>query len=139
MSELTSPHAEQAVIYVGAASLSIVIGYQDHTQGFVEIEHMDRPLPIARDIFRTGIVTRSTMEQAAGILRDFLRSTKEYGISLEAIRLYNTNILSEATNHEIFLNRLQVTTGLAARLIDDGDMTRLVYQIARRLLQQIQR
>jgi exopolyphosphatase / guanosine-5'-triphosphate,3'-diphosphate pyrophosphatase len=135
MSETSSPPAEQAVIYVGAASLSIVIGYQESSRGFVEIEHMDRPLPIARDIFRTGVVTRSTMEQAAGILRDYLRSTKEYGISLDAIRLYNTNILSEASNHEIFLNRLQVTTGLVARLIDDGDMTRLVYQIARRLLE----
>lgn len=112
----------------------MVIGSQYPDKGFHEVEHLDRPLPIARDIFRTGTVTRSTMEQAASILRDFLQTTREYSLPLEAIRLYNTNILSEASNHEIFLNRLQVTTGLTARLIDDGDMTRLVYQIARRLL-----
>lgn len=126
---------EQAVIYVGAASLSMVIGTRSSGAGFTEVEHMDRPLPLARDIFRTGTVTRSTIEQAAAILRDFLQTTREYSIPLESIRLYNTNILSEATNHEIFLNRLQVTTALNARLIDDGDMTRLVYQIARRLLE----
>jgi len=126
--------AEQAVIYVGAASLSMVIGTLDEGGAFQEVEHLDRPLPVARDIFRSGAVTRATMEQAAEILRDFLQSTREYNLPLEAIRLYNTNILSEASNHEIFLNRLQVTTGLSARLIDDGDMTRLVYQIARRLL-----
>lgn len=135
MSDLPSNPAEQAVIYVGAASLSMVIGSQNAGKGFHEVEHLDRPLPVARDIFRTGTVTRSTMEQAAGILRDFLRTTREYSLPLDSIRLYNTNILSEATNHEIFLNRLQVTTGLTARLIDDGDMTRLVYQIARRLLE----
>ncbi len=135
MSDLPSNPAEQAVIYVGAASLSMVIGSQNAEKGFHEVEHLDRPLPVARDIFRTGTVTRSTMEQAAGILRDFLRTTREYSLPLDSIRLYNTNILSEATNHEIFLNRLQVTTGLTARLIDDGDMTRLVYQIARRLLE----
>lgn len=129
------PPAEHAVIYVGAASLSMVIGSTTETGTFRQVEHLDMPLPIARDIFRTGIVTRSTMEQAAAILRDYLQTTREYDMPLEAIRLHNTNILSEATNHEIFLNRLQVTTGLNARLIDDGDMTRLVYQIARRLLE----
>lgn len=129
------PSSEQAVIYVGAASLSMVIGTTPEGGSFQEVEHLDRPLPVARDIFRTGTVTRSTMEQAAAILRDYLQTTKEYNMAPEAIRLYNTNILSEASNHEIFLNRLQVTTGLNARLIDDGDMTRLVYQIARRLLE----
>ncbi len=125
---------EQAVIYVGAASLSMVIGTLREGKGFQLLAHLDKPLPVARDIFRTGTVTRSTMEQAAGILRDFLQTTREDGLPLDAIRLHTTNILSEASNHEIFLNRLQVTIGLAPRLIDDGDMTRLVYQIARRLL-----
>lgn len=130
----TAPSTEQAVIYVGAASLSMVIGNTTEKGGFEEIEHLDRPLPVASDIFRTGTLTRGTLEQAAAILRDFLLSTREYGMTPDAIRLYTTNILSEAANHEIFLNRLQVGTGLSARVIDDGDMTRLVYQIARRLL-----
>lgn len=136
MSDISAqPSSEQAVIYVGAASLSMVIGSRVSGAAFKEVEHLDRPLPLARDIFRTGTVTRSTIEQAAAILKDYLQTTREYSIPLESIRLYNTNILSEATNHEIFLNRLQVTTRLNARLIDDGDMTRLVYQIARRLLE----
>lgn len=134
MSQKSHSSSEQAVIYVGAASLSMVIGSQEEGKSFREIEHLDRPLPLARDIFRTGTVTRGTMEQAASILRDFQQTAREYSLPKEAIRLYNTNILSEASNHEIFLNRLQVTTGLNARLIDDGDMTRLVYLIARRLL-----
>jgi len=136
MSDSATTHtpAEQAVIYVGAASLSIIIGSPGDRSGFHILEHLDRPLPIARDIFRTGTITRGTMQQAADILRDFLQSAREYSVPLEAIRLHTTNILAEAANHEIFLNRLQVTTGLAPRLIDDGDMTRLVYQIARRLL-----
>lgn len=125
---------EQAVIYVGAASLSLVIGSKEGDKPYQVQEHLDRPLPIARDIFRTGTITRGTVEQAATILRDYLQTTKEHGLSRDSIRLHNTNILAEATNHEIFLNRLQVTTGLTARLIDDGDMTRLVYQIVQRLL-----
>lgn len=137
MSELVPPTAsrEHAVIYVGAASLSLIIGSRADNGDFQLLEHLDKPLPVARDIFRTGTITRTTMEQAAGILRDYLLSVREYGLPLAQVRLFNTNILSEASNHEIFLNRLQVTTGLNARLIDDGDMTRLVYQIGLRMLQ----
>lgn len=128
------PASEQAVIYVGAASLSLVIGVQEEGKVYRVLEHLDKPLALARDIFRTGTITRPTVEQAATILRDYLQTTREHGLVLDAIRLFTTNILAEASNHEIFLNRLQVTTGLTARLIDDGDMTRLVYQIVQRLL-----
>ncbi len=127
----TPPATEMAVIYVSAASVSLIIGDRGAES---PLEHMDRPLPLARDIFRGGSISRSTMEQAAMIMRDYLRATREFGIPASSVRLFTTNILAEATNNEIFLNRLQVTTGLAARLIDDGDMTRLIYQIALRLL-----
>jgi exopolyphosphatase/guanosine-5'-triphosphate,3'-diphosphate pyrophosphatase len=122
---------ERAIIYVGAASVALIIGEKGSNK---TKEYLDRPLPVARDTFRTGSISRATMEQAAAILRDYLQAVREFGLTLEQVRFYTTNILAEATNHEIFLNRLQVTTGLAVRLIDDGDMTRLIYQIALRLL-----
>lgn len=119
------------MIYVGAASVSMLIGER---RGSTKPDFFDKPLPLARDIFRSGAIARATTEQAAAIMRDYLQSIREYGLQPSQARLYTTNILAEAANHEIFLNRLQVTTGLAARLIDDGDMTRLIYQIALRLL-----
>jgi exopolyphosphatase / guanosine-5'-triphosphate,3'-diphosphate pyrophosphatase len=125
---------EEAVIYVGATSVSMLIGMRGKGGTFELVDYLDRPLTVARDIFRTGAITRGTKEQAALILKDFLITTREYDIPPQRVRLFNTNILSEARNHEIFLNRLQVTTGLTPSLIDDGDMTRLIYQIALRLL-----
>jgi exopolyphosphatase/guanosine-5'-triphosphate,3'-diphosphate pyrophosphatase len=134
MSDTPSTTSEHAIIYVGAASLSLIIGSRDETGTLTLLEHLDKPLPIARDIFRLGTITRSTVEQAASILKDYLLTVREYSLPMANVRLYNTNILSEASNHEIFLNRLQVSTGLTARLIDDGDMTRLIYQIGLRML-----
>lgn len=126
--------SEEAVIYVGPTSISMLIGRMGKGGAFSPVDYLDRPLPVARDIFRTGLISRGTKEQATMVLKDYLSTTLEYGIPLKRVRLYNTNILAEAGNHEIFLNRLQVTTGLIPRLIDDGDMTRLIYQIALRLL-----
>lgn len=130
----TTASEEVALIYVGAASVALVIADRGADGQITALEHLDKPLPVARDIFRTGSIARGTMEQAATIMRDYLLATREYGVPASSIRLFTTNILSEATNHEIFLNRLQVATALQARLIDDGDMTRLIYQIALRLL-----
>lgn len=131
-----SPAPEHAVIYVGAASVSMVVGLRGAERLHREdVEYLDRPLPLARDIFRSGSITRSTVEQTVSILRDFLQSTRELGVPLAQVRLFTTNILAEASNHEIFLNRLQIQTGVTPALIDDGSMTRLVFQIAQRLLQ----
>lgn len=132
---MDQPSSEQAVIYFGAASVSLMIGSYSSSQEFTLLEHLDRPLPLARDIFRAGVISRSTVEQAASILKDYQLSLREYGVPASQTRLFNTNILAEAANHEIFLNRLQVTSGLAARLMDDGDMTRFIYQLSLRLFQ----
>lgn len=134
-SPLTSDLA--AVIHIGATSVSLLIGAPDRDQekgGFKKLEYLDRPLPLARDIFRTGSVLRATMEQAAGILRDFQQSLNETGVPPETVRCITTNILSEAANHEIFINRMQVVGGRNVELLDDADMTRLIYQITLRLL-----
>lgn len=86
---------EEAVIYVGATSVSLLIGVRGKGDVFEAVDYLDRPLPVARDIFRTGSITRGTKEQATLILRDYLTTTQEYGIPLERVRLFNTNILSE--------------------------------------------
>ncbi len=127
---------EIALLYMGAASISMVIADRQADGTLIALETFDRPLPAARDIFRTGVVARSTMEQAATILRDYMKSARTYGITSERMRLYTTNILSEATNPEVFLNRLQIASGCEVRLLDEGDMTRLIYMAAVRVLKQ---
>src|ERR1700760_3031372 len=122
-----------AVIHIGATSVSLLIGARDGEKGYQKLEYLDKPLPLARDIFRTGSVSRGTVEQAAGVLRDFQQSLNENGVAPEAVRCITTNILSEAANHEIFINRMQVAGGRNVEMLDDGDMTRLIYQITLRL------
>ena len=131
---------ETAVIYLGAASMSLIIATKGGANSRPSaLEYLDRPVPIARDIFRTGTVARSTLEQAATVLRDFVKSVKEYGIEPSSVRLFTTNILSETPNPEVFLNRLQVASGCEVRLLDEGDMTRLIYLAALRQLEAMPR
>lgn len=123
-----------AVIHFGATSVSLLICERGDKGALKTLDYLEKPLPLARDIFRDGTVSRGVVEQAATVLREFQRSLEEYGVPPGAVRCSTTNILAEASNHEIFLNRMQVTGGRGVDLIDDGEMTRLIYQITLRLL-----
>lgn len=123
-----------AVIQFGATSVTLLVGERDAGGTFSKLDYLEKPLPLARDIFRTGSVSRAVMEQAAGILREFRQTLGEYAVPDANLRCFTTNILSEAPNHEIFLNRMQVAGNVRVEMIDDGDMTRLIYQTTVRLL-----
>jgi exopolyphosphatase/guanosine-5'-triphosphate,3'-diphosphate pyrophosphatase len=130
----SSPLPTGAVIHFGASSVTLLVGELKADRSVNVLDYLEKPLPLARDIFRSGIVTRPVMEQAAAILRDFQQTLVEYAVPPAEVRSFTTNILSEATNHEIFLNRMQITSGSQVEMIDDGDMTRLIYQTTVRLL-----
>lgn len=101
-----------------------------------QIEFLEQPLPLARDIFRNGRVSRPTMAHTVEILFGFRDSLREVGADLPNVeRAVATNILSEADNNEVFLNRLFIACGLKVEVLDDGEMTRLIYLKTRRRLQ----
>jgi exopolyphosphatase/guanosine-5'-triphosphate,3'-diphosphate pyrophosphatase len=54
--------------------------------------------------------------------------------SIKKIRVVATNILSESSNKEVFLNRIHISCGLDVEILDDGEMTRLIYLKTRRRL-----
>ena len=136
MSPASSPSsAPTAVIHIGAGSVSMLIADVLPDGSHSPVDFLEQPAPLARDIFRHGGVTAETTERIVTILRGFAATAAESGINLgSSARAVATNILSEATNHDRFLNRLQIACGLAITTIDDGEMTRLIYLKTRRRL-----
>jgi exopolyphosphatase/guanosine-5'-triphosphate,3'-diphosphate pyrophosphatase len=140
--EPPAPPAILASIHIGASAISMLV--TDHSQVKsdddepISIEFLEQPLPLARDVFSRGRVERETTERAVEILAGYLDALRELGGTHKQIsRVVVTNILSEATNHEIVSNRLLVATGLPIEILDDGEMTRLVYLKTLRRLHEI--
>ena len=147
-SDSPPPPQLQATIHIGASSISmLVVNANDEAQpahrssrrtgdaGNNAIEFMEQSFPLARDVFRGGKVTRPTAERAVKILHGFLETLREFGIGPDRVeRVVATNILSEASNSEVFLNRLSIACGLHVEILDDGEMTRLIYLKTRRRL-----
>jgi exopolyphosphatase/guanosine-5'-triphosphate,3'-diphosphate pyrophosphatase len=125
-------------LHIGASSVSMLVAERQDDGSFVPVEFLEQPVPVARDIFRRGLVSSVTTERIVAIIRGYQKTLVELGLSPTAIdRAVTTNILSEAGNHESFQTRIRIACGIRIDIIDDGEMTRLIYLKTRRRLQQL--
>lgn len=132
MDALHIPLKLNAAIHIGASSISLLITNEAGEQ----IEYLEKSTSLAHDIFSQGEITKSTIKNCVSILLGYNAILTEFGINIHDpnVRIVATNILSESSNMDIFINRLQITCGVSVKVLDDGEMTRLIYMKTRRLL-----
>ncbi|MCX8497718.1 MAG: HD domain-containing protein [Akkermansiaceae bacterium] len=122
-------------LHIGASSVSMLVAERQGDGSFTPIDFLEQATPVARDIFRSGMIGSTTTERVVEIIKGYQKSISELGLDPHSItRAVATNILSEATNHETFMNRIRIACGLRISTIDDGEMTRLIYLKTRRRL-----
>jgi len=119
-----------ATIHVGASAISMIVLGEDDTV----LDYLEKPAPIAHDIFGIGKIRPATIERAVAIISGFQKVLAELGAADIPIRAVATNTLSEARNGDVFLNRLRIACELDLETLDDGEMTRLVFLKTRRRL-----
>lgn len=124
----------EVVMYLGPSSMSLIVT-EVEGDNVRMLDFLTQPVPVARDIFRMGRISRHTMDRCAQVMGDYIEALKEYGegTSLKT-RFMMSNIMSEAANIDVFANRMHVVHGLRGRIIDDGRMTRLIYVKVRETL-----
>ena len=123
-------------LHIGASSVSLLIAERSADGSINPIDFLEQPAPLAHDIFGRGIIAAATIERIVAIVHGFQKTLAELGLpTIDLTRACATNVLTEAANHEPFLLRIQVACGLRLTIIDDGEMTRLIYlKTQRRLL-----
>lgn len=125
-----------ATIHIGASSISLLVFISKEDGSSEQIDFLEQSAPIAHDVFSRGKLNRSTIERCVNILLGYQQTLTEFveASALKRIRVVATNILSEASNKEVFLNRIHISCGLEVEILDDGEMTRLIYLKTRRRL-----
>ena len=125
-------------LHIGASSVSMMVAEREEDGCITPVDFLEQPAPVARDIFRNGVVSASTTERVVSIIKGYQKSLAELGLDPHGVtRAAATNILSEAVNHETVMNRIRIACGLRVGTIDDGEMTRLIYLKTRRRLQNL--
>ncbi len=131
--QTTEPTGPLAVIHLGSGAISLLVAEKLPSGDVRPLELLSRPVPLGTDVFRHGMVGAEALERAIQILESHESTMREYGIAGDPARIVATNVLLEAQNHDLLLNRIQVAFGWEAAVLDDGEMTRLIYLTTRRL------
>jgi len=134
----TDPVSLLTALHIGASSVSLIIAERDAEGNPTPIDFLEQPAPLAQDVFGGSFVSNATTERIVSIIRSYQQTLTEIGLDPHKFsRAVATNVLHEASNHEAVLNRIRIACGLPVSMIDDGEMTRLIYLKTRRRLQHL--
>ncbi len=126
----------QAVIFMGASSVSMMVAEERDGELRV-LDVLSQPLALAEDIFRNGSISRETLDGCVQIVAGYNTLLQEYRSGGELqVRLLATNVMLNVNNMDSITNRLQTACGMSMEVMDDGEMTRLLYVNMQEMLEQ---
>ncbi len=124
----------KAVIFLGADAVSVMVAEQT-AQGTRVLDVLSQPVELAYDVFTASCISRDTIDRCVQITQGYNELLAEYRLAGKVeVRLLATNILLDVRNMDTLVNRMQITCGLQLEVMDDGEMTRLLYLNTRNLI-----
>ena len=124
----------KAVIFLGADAVSMMVAEQT-AQGTRVLDVLSQPVELAYDVFTASCISRDTIDRCVQIAQGYNELLAEYRLAGKVeVRLLATNILLDVRNMDTLVNRMQITCGLQLEVMDDGEMTRLLYLNTRNLI-----
>jgi len=122
-----------AAIDVGSNALRMVIAQVLDNGALEVLERLQRAVRMGQDAFRRGRLGSQSMQAAVGVLRDFRRVLNLYHVG--RVRAVATSAVREASNADMFLDRVFMATGLHLEVIDTSEESRLTVSAVRPVLE----
>ncbi len=120
-----SPNEIVAVIDIGSSAVRLVVAELHPDGSFRELEQLEQPLSLGRDVFRRGRVRRKTLGRLLSVLQDFQRVLDLYDI--HRVRAIATAALREASNRDAVLDQLHLRHGIDVEVIGPAFEKHLIY------------
>lgn len=128
-------HADvEAVIFIGASAVSMMVA-ESRGHVFRVLDVLSQPVEVVYDVFRNNSISRENADRCVQIVRGYHELLDEYRrVGPVAVRLLATNMLMDVNLLDLFVNRMRISCGLKLEVMDDGEMTRLIYQHLQHML-----
>ncbi len=128
--ENTDAAKNVAAIDVGANALRMAIAEVLPDGRINTFERLQRAVRLGQDTFRRGRIGGESMRAAITVLRDYRQVLDLYNV--EQVRSVATTAVREASNADIFIDRVFMATGLQVDVIDPAEESRLTVSAVRR-------
>jgi exopolyphosphatase / guanosine-5'-triphosphate,3'-diphosphate pyrophosphatase len=125
-----------AAIDIGSSALRLDIG-EVGPQGDVKLlESLRHGVRLGKDVFAKGAVQQDTLRRCVVILKNYARLLKEYGVTRpDQLRAVATSFAREATNRDMFVDRVSTATGIDVTVLEESEEARLTYLAVQGILE----
>lgn len=111
------------VIDIGTNSVRTVIAEVFPSERVNVLERASLPVRLGQDTFVKGQLSRRAMNEAIVVLRRYREMLDAYHV--DHVRAVATSAVREASNADAFLDRIFISAGLDAEIIEPGEEIRL--------------
>ncbi|MDR3200782.1 MAG: HD domain-containing protein [Spirochaetales bacterium] len=127
MNKNTSKAKLSAVIDMGASAIRIVIAEIDKNGDWKRIDRAVKPVPLGRDVFVSGYISRETSFLVIQILGGFTELLAGWNIPREDVQVIATSAVREAKNRDTFIDQVFLRTGLRIHVLEGIEENHLTY------------
>jgi exopolyphosphatase / guanosine-5'-triphosphate,3'-diphosphate pyrophosphatase len=125
-----------AVIELGSTSVRMIIAQVQKHHVTRILDSLQQAISLGRDTFTTGTIGRRTTEACVSAIQSFTRVLAEYGLQAgtDRVRTVASSAVREATNRDVFLDRILIATGIEVMVLEEAEINRLTYRAVRPVL-----
>jgi exopolyphosphatase/guanosine-5'-triphosphate,3'-diphosphate pyrophosphatase len=125
-----------AAIDIGSSAIRLDIGEIDAQGGVRVLESLRHGVRLGKDVFVRGRIQQDTLRRCVAILKNYARLLAEYGVTRpDQIRAVATSFAREASNRDMFVDRVSTATGIHVRVLEEAEEARLTYLAVRDILE----
>jgi exopolyphosphatase / guanosine-5'-triphosphate,3'-diphosphate pyrophosphatase len=114
-----------AAIDVGTNAIRLVIGRINQNHSIELLENIREPVRLGKDVFAQGSISEATTERAIEAFLKFRQLIDQY--HAEPVKAVATSATREASNSDIFVDRIAQATGIEITAIGAEEEARLIH------------
>jgi exopolyphosphatase / guanosine-5'-triphosphate,3'-diphosphate pyrophosphatase len=117
----------QAVIEIGSTGIRALIADVHSDGSFSALDSAGKPVPLGRDVFTSGSLSRDSVRECIAVLRGFKELMQSYGLKPEDVRVIGTSAIREADNRDALVDRIAMQTGFKVDIVEDIEENHYMY------------
>jgi len=115
-----------AVIDIGSSAIRLLIAEYTNDK-WRRLDSMEKRTTLGHDVFDDGEINRKSMLDCLKILSLFKEVLTSWKINSNDVQAIGTSALREASNRDVFIDRVFLRTGFKVRVIEGVEANQLTY------------
>lgn len=117
----------EAVIEIGSTGVRLLVAEFTSDRKRNILDRAEMPVPLGRDVFTTGSISRETQTQVLHILQRYREQLVAWSIEPSNTTVIATSAFREAKNKDPVMDKILSGTGYRVKVIDGIEENRLMY------------